>query len=295
MKDKTIPVFLYSILRVHWGYIIRQPGATAAQAAYILPPPTTVIGAFANPLARILGVPDHIEGRRRAGLPVQNRYMECLIHATLAAGAGLVPQSTAIGVATYEEPSRIMGTPYKGGGAYQAAVKRPIYMSATELLPVQAAGAASAPGALIAIAWLADISKLSECLGYTVSRRDIEAAAWGVYRLGSREGIAHIHTAGAIGEGQLEVKTDEAYRSILYQDTSCVNISRGLASRIAMIGLNYKEREYLVPSGELIGTNILTPPSRPTTFYLRDPGCRAAGSKAEVNGVRLDLYLAYRR
>ena len=296
MQAKTTPIFLYSILRVHWGYIIRQPGATAAQAAYILPPPTTVVGAFANPLARILGVPDYIEKRKaKAGLPVQNRYMECLLHATLAAGAGLVPlQAQAIGAATYEEPARIMGTPYKGGGAYQAAVKKPIYMSATELLPVQALGATSAPGTTMAIAWLLDQSRLKECLVTTPSLAELEAAAWSVYRLGSREGLANTITAGAVDQEKLDIKDRGAYRSILYQDSSCASISRGRVSIIPMLGLNYREREYLAPTGEPSGINIITPPPRPAMFYLRDPGCKAGGYRVEAGGARLDLYLAFR-
>jgi len=289
----THPVFLYSLLHVHWGYIIRQPGATAAQAAYILPPPTTVVGAFANPLARILGIPDYIGVKERTLLPVQNRFMECLIRATLAAGAGLVrTPRLSIGAVTHEEPSRIMGTPYKGGGDYQKAVKQPIYLSATTLLPVQAVGATSAPGALLAVAWLIDAERLNSCLGARLSLEDLEGAAWGVYRLGSREGIANTLMAGVLGGDGLDYP-EGVFQSVLYQDSSCVLLRRGSLSRVALISYDYREREFLVPSGEASGINILTPPSRPATFRLR-PGCRAAGTKVHFDGVQLDLYLAYR-
>jgi len=179
------PIFLYTILDLHWGYTVRQPGATAAQSAYVLPPPTTVVGAFANPLARILGVPDYVERRLLVRLPVQNRFMKCLLGATLAAGAGLLPaRSPAIGAATYEEPSRIMGTPYKGGGDYREAVRKPAYLSATTLLPVQAVGAASAPGALLALAWLVNVDVLSDCVSERVDIDMLDEACigWGAAR-----------------------------------------------------------------------------------------------------------------
>ncbi|MCE4628241.1 MAG: hypothetical protein F7C34_03730 [Desulfurococcales archaeon] len=291
MTNNDTRVFLYTILKLQWGYIVRQPGATAAQAAYILPPPTTVVGAYANPLARILGVPDYAE-RRRGGLPVRNKYMECLLASTLAAGAGLVGLGAIrVGAVTYEEPARIMGTPYKSGGSYQKAVKQPIYLSATELLPVQAAGAASAPGAVMAMAWLLDASRLEGCLRRSVSTGDLERAAWGVYRLGSREGLAHPVEAGAIAGGALDEKDRGFYKSLLYQDSLCASREEGYTVQAALLGLDYRERVYLVPSGLLGGANILTPPERAPTFYLR-PGCRAAG--ASVGGRGLELRLAYR-
>ena len=291
MSGRDTRVFLYTILKLQWGYIVRQPGATAAQAAYVLPPPTTVVGAFANPLARILGVPDYAE-RRRGGLPVRNRYMECLLASTLAAGAGLVGLGPLrVGAVTYEEPARIMGTPYKSGGSYQKAVKQPIYLSATELLPVQAAGAASAPGAVVALSWLLDTSRLEGCLRGSVSIRDLDRAARAVYRLGSREGLAHPLEAGAIPGDGLEEKDRGFYSSVLYQDSSCASREEGYTVPVALLGLDYRERVYLVPSGLLGGANILTPPERAPIFYLR-PGCRAAGASAGGRGP--ELWLAYR-
>ncbi|MCE4624522.1 MAG: hypothetical protein F7C35_01475 [Desulfurococcales archaeon] len=295
MEAHKSPVFLYSILKVQWGYIVRQPGATAAQAAYILPPPTTVVGAFANPLARILGVPDYTEKRRRIPLPVRNRYMECLLTSTLAAGAGLVPSPKVnVGVVTYEEPSRIMGTPYKAGGSYQAALKKPIYLSITELLPVQAAGAASAPDGLVAIAWLFDIERLGHCMEVEVSLEDLERAAWGVYRLGSREGLSYPLLAGAARGNDLDIISEGIYESLLYQDLSCASKRSGLTSTVPLTGLDYVEREYIVPSGPIGGVNVITPPPEPPVFYIREPGCRAAGVKVSFNGEDLNLYLAFR-
>ncbi|NPA96600.1 MAG: hypothetical protein GXO32_03240 [Crenarchaeota archaeon] len=287
------PVFLYSILMVHWGYIVRQPGATAAQAAYILPPPTTIVGAYGNPLARLLGIPDYIGPREKTNLPVQNKYMDCLVRATLAAGAGLIPSPRlSVGAVTYEEPSRIMGTPYKGGGDYQKAVKQPIYVSATTLLPVQAVGATSAPGALLATGWLVDADMLASCIGKRISLEDFEAAAWSVYRLGSREGLVHTVKAGVVETKDLD-RPEGWFKSILYQDRFCVNIRRGKFAKVTMIGYDYKEREFFVPCGEASGINILLPPTRSVTYRIL-PGCKASGTRVELAGSRIDFYLAYR-
>lgn len=81
-------VFAYARLRLHWGFIVRQPGASAAQTAYPLPPPTTVAGAFANPLARLLGIIDSYPEKREA-LPVTNMFMSCILNRLLQRQLGL--------------------------------------------------------------------------------------------------------------------------------------------------------------------------------------------------------------
>ncbi len=279
-------LFLYSIVKLQWGFIVRQPGATAAQSAYVIPPPTTVVGAFANPLARVLDVPDYLESRARPRLPVQNRYMECLLSSTIAASAGVLPAAET-GVAVYEEPSRIMGTPYKTGGDYQKAVKQPIYVSGTTLLPVQAVGAASAPNTLLALAWVLDLQGLATCLERIgvrgrLGREELERAAWSVYRVGSREGIAVVEDAGLYGGGELEVIGEGGFESILYQPADCVETTdTGYTARVTLLGLDYREEEYLVPSGGLGGASALTPPPRPLDFYLSRPGCKAVGPRDE--------------
>lgn len=269
-------VFLHATLQLHWGFIVRQAGASAAQLAYPLPPPTTVIGAFANPLGRLLDMPDAMpyggSRRRRDTLPVTNRFMECMIKAAKAAGAGL-DTSGRTGVVVYEEPSRITAVPYKGGNDYLTAVKHPIYLSAQKLLPVQAVGSASAPAALMHIAMLLDAEELSRCTGRRVTLDVLEAAVWGVYRLGSRESIASVVYAGVSMD--LEAVESGHFESILYQKAGCARPARSdLAVEVVMTDEHYKSTGYHVPVSPASNAAILTPPHRPQPFLLRS-GCRA--------------------
>ncbi len=288
------PVFLYSTLQLHWGFIVRQAGASAAQSAYIVPPPTTIVGAFASPLARILEIPDAIDPERirgrRAKLPVSNRMMLCAINSTLAAGAGLEPGS---GVVVYEEPSRISGPPYKGGGAYDRAVEKPIYESVQEILPVQAVGAVSAPNARMVIAWLVNIDELGSCMGRSVEESMLEEAAWSVYRLGSREGISSVTRAGV--DVDPEILNAGVVETILYQKEECVAPVHGAnVAGVTLLNTSYEESYYYMPAGMMSGSSIITPPPRPVKFMLRD-GCSAAIAGDALGKSRLALAFHRRR
>ncbi|MEB2835840.1 MAG: hypothetical protein GSR80_001081 [Desulfurococcales archaeon] len=281
------PVFLYSKVVLHWGFIVRQLGASAAQLAYALPPPPTVVGAFANPLARILGLGEEVD-RRLA--PAGSRVMACALKATLAAAAGL---GGPVGSAVHAEPSRIAAALYKTGGDYSRALREPAYLAADRLLPVQAEGAASAPGAILHLAWLVDLEGLSACLseaygrGVSVSSREALAAAWSVYRLGSREGLASTVVARLYGAGELEeLGEGSAFESILYQHADCVEPGEPVAS-VTLYDSSYREAVYYVPSGPS-GPSVVSPPARPALFEARS-GCRVVRPHG-----RGELAIAYR-
>ncbi len=259
------PLFLiHTRLLLHWGYMIHKPGTTAAKPAYILPPPTTVVGAYAAALAAAAGVPHRPIPKDALGPLEEFHY--CLLHATLAAAAGLAPVSDAggVGVAVYEELSRILGAPYKNPrtGSYSRALRAgPIYAlyARPEVLPVQGLGAAYAPGALLDLAWLVDAERLAECLSGGNVAELLEAAAAGVYRVGSREGLAsplhwHVYRVEVREPGSL-------FQSSLPQPIRCAWHRRGSVARIALLRIpDYKEEEYLVPS-MASGMGILLPPT----------------------------------
>jgi len=259
-------VFLYSRVRLHWGFSVRQPGATAAQLAYPLPPPTTVVGAFMNPLARLLGIGEPPARRLRgkvSGLP-----MECGLLSARAAAAGLEPGSGP-GVVVFEEPAHIIAAPFKGGNAFKQAVKRPPPLAMQELIPVQAVGSASAPDARLVLAAVLDMDALSRCLGRRVGMDLLEEAAWSIYRVGSREGLATVEEAWAASAGTRE--GGAVFSSMLYQPERCVT-AKTFVSRLVLLGMpGYQEEGFLAP-GRGSGVAVL-PPAEPGIFELRS-GCR---------------------
>ncbi len=276
------PTLLYSKALLHWGFITRVPGASAAQPAYPLPPPTTVVGAYANPLARLVEEPDSLytglashppRGRRAPTL--MPRILKCSLEATLGAGAGL---SGVIGVASIEEPSRILAGPYKGGSSYDKAVKSPPYIGAQEVMPVQAMGHTMAPGAVVEMAWLLDLDKLTRCLGMDGDRlvESLELAAWSVYRVGSREGLASIIDAKVydkpeVGEGLFE--------SILYQRADCAVPEVGDTGEVTLNEIHYVEALYYIPARGSAGALA---PGDPVVFITR-PSCKYVA----VDGIGL--------
>ncbi|MEB3851669.1 MAG: hypothetical protein LRS49_03705 [Desulfurococcales archaeon] len=268
------PAFLHSIVELHWGFTVRQLGASAAQLAYPLPPPPSVVGAFANPLARLLGLGEEVDPRRG---PAAGRVMECALRATIAAGAGLEPSGPrGVGVVVYAEPSRIAAALYKTGGDYSNAIRQPPYLAADRLLPVQAAGSASAPGARLALAWLVDVEKLSSCLQARVGLAELGEAAWWVYRVGSREGLAAALEAGVAGPGEVEVVEEGGvFESILYQPARCARPAPGSqVVRVNLYGRTYREEAYLAPT-PAGGPSGLAPPPSPAGYVLTST-CRAA-------------------
>ena len=289
---------LYTTVEAHWGYIVRQPGATAAQTAYILPPPPTVVGAFAAVLGRLLRLPDaHAGGKRKR--PVLTGLMECALQATITVGAGLLAAregGASGGVVLVEEPSRIIGAPYKGGGALNRALSKPIALSAKDLLPVQAVGAASGPGALLVLAWLLDAERLESCLGRKISNELMSVAPSSVFRLGSREGLVsvvgergHLPGYGVVSGDELEALGSGCeYESILYQPASCA-LSESPASVVSVVLLDehYREREYLVPAGPGSGPGIIYPPSSPARFRLAHGRCLAYAPQGGLRALSL--------
>ena len=271
---KPHPIFLYSKLTLHWGFIVRQLGASAAQLAYILPPPPTVVGAFLNPLARILGLGEEVSPK--AG-PAGSRAMRCALQATLAASAGL---TGTVGVTVSSEPSRISAALYKTGGDYSKAVRQPPYLAADRLLPVQAEGYAASPGAKLTIAWLLDSNIFTQCLKTEVSIKELELAAWSVYRIGSREGIASVEKARVVGPESLEAVNDGgSFESVLYQPVECVDPEpRAPVSEVTLYNIHYRESLYYVPS--LLGGPIaLAPSEKPAGFTLKG-GCKGVRPSA---------------
>jgi CRISPR-associated protein Cas5a/b/c len=268
--------FFYSKVRLHWGFIVRVKGATAAQPALVLPPPTTVVGAFAYPLARLLGLRDEPPSARKgAKKPVITDVFECFLKATRGASAGLDPMSPT-GLSSYMETTRIMGFVYKTGGQVNKVLKEPIYKSISTIMPVQPLGATYSPGGVVHIGALIDVEDLARCLGVGVD--DVEDAAvkacHGVSRLGSKEGVVSVLEA-AYGEPEA-VEGD--FYTLGYVPASMVSKRvPELVVSVYLYDLDYNLTEYYVAAGWRISSqNILTPPPGLVgKLYSTNPGFKA--------------------
>jgi len=107
--------------------------------------------------------------------------------------------------------------------------------------------------------------------------------------VGSREGLASQIVAGAVEPED----PGGRFESYLYQESSAARVEYGTVSSIVLLGLDYREREFLVPSGGVGGVNLLTPPSAPATFRA-NVGYKVLGSTVDLGGSKFKLYLAYR-
>ncbi|MEZ0346150.1 MAG: hypothetical protein ABWK01_06340 [Infirmifilum sp.] len=262
---------------LHWGFVVRQLQATAAQLALALAPPTTIVGAFAAPLLRTLGFVD--KALRRSGThKTLSAHFECALRASLAASMGVLPremQEGAAGLSVHEELSRLSAGSYKGGGAWEEALKASpgsfkFYSKfITEALPVQAVGAAYGPGVKVDLVWVFDASKLATCLsGLDISIEDLDkagvAAAYGVSRLGSKEGILSVEDAKYLRFGDAELrlaKAGEVFETHTYVPAECAEpLVGGSAATVELWDFDYQPKRFWAPA--LSNVAIVFAPSR---------------------------------
>lgn len=244
---------------LHWGFVVRMPGASAAQLALPLAPPTSVVGAFTSPLFRLLGLREKAVAGRR-DIPVLDPHFECSLRATRAAGMGIAPSTKTTGICVYQEVSRVIAAPYKAGGGWEEALKQKTYSLGfytkfvTEAMPVQAVGAAYAPGVDVDLAWVFDAATLASCLrekGVKVSPEDVDEvgklAAYGVSRLGSKEGIVSVVAASYLKNGFRRVYRKEVFSTHIYVPVSCVRHLAGAVSIVKLWDIAYKPVDVYVP------------------------------------------------
>jgi len=297
----------YTKALLSWGFIVRYRGVSAAQPALPIPPPTTVVGAFAYPLIRALEMSSHIaigsidwgEGK------LISEIMKPLLKATVSAAAGMAsPQYERahrgprvgyfkVGLAVYQELGRIIGAPYKGDTEI-GRIKKAKLMSSeffteaiTRAMPVQAVGATYAPGLKVELLWIVDAEKVSRELNVSLEKLDTVAkkAVYGVVRLGSKEGLVAIEDARYIESVRVH-KPGEKISTRLYVPKSCAELVSGNAGELVLPNLEYKLTTYYVPA-EVVSHNILIPlyeGGLAPTFRLPEP-CLAFSINSGVVSV----------
>ncbi|MGB9828166.1 MAG: CRISPR-associated protein Cas5 [Thermosphaera sp.] len=288
----------YASATLSWGFIVRHKGVTAAQPAYPVTPPTTVVGAFGYPLARLLELPIHVEKigkeekkpKRKKSEEVYtidwgegklvSEPMKPLLEATITASAAVVSPRFSIsksasasrriiqvGLAVYQEIGKIVSSPYKSGGSYQKAFSyNPMdseffTYSIPTLLPAQAVGAVYAPALKVELLWVVDIEKLSRELGVSIEKLDSVAgrAVYSVVRIGSKEGLVALEKAYYF-KNPTVLEAKEKVRTRLYVEESCIEkaLDPSRVVKITMPNLRYSTVTYHVPA--LIGSNNLIIP-----------------------------------
>jgi CRISPR-associated protein Cas5a/b/c len=270
-------IFFHSRLRLSWGFVVRVPGTTAAQPALSLPPPTTVVGAFSNPVLELLKPVKDVKRKRGETL---YQVFDCILGSTLAAGFALARENGgATGIAVIEEVSRIVGAPYKTGGEagrIKVAGKGPreFLKAVGIMLPVQALGVAYAPAALADIVWVADAERLATCLGVKVEELygDLgKVVTWGVSRLGSKEGIVVV-IQGHHGSPE-QLKCGSIFKTRAYVPADCVEPKDEDVSEVTLWGLDYRWRRYYVPF--IASGAVVYPPAEAVSYRLVSEKCYA--------------------
>lgn len=267
VESQDIGVF-YARTSLTWGFTVRYKGVSAAQPSYPIPPPTTVVGAFGYPLARLLGLNPHDKEVEKYGDGfLISPPMKAFLESTLAASAALLrTRGSAGGVSVYLEPSRIIGLVYKTGGQVERVKKAKIYTSEFYsealgvMLPVQAVGSAYAPGLVLDLLWIVDVGKLVKELG--VSRESFEKAAskavYGVVRIGSKEGLVSLHTASYYNSAKI-LSPGEKFRTRFYVDARCVEaLDKEYAPEIELPGIHYDTSRFYIAS-QSASQNLIIP------------------------------------
>jgi CRISPR-associated protein Cas5a/b/c len=268
--------FFYSLLRVHWGFSVRLKGATASQPSLPLPPPTTILGAFAQPLLKLLDIGfDHpIKYDKKDWGSVVTSSFKCFLYSALGAAMALDPENI-VGVSNYAEITRIMSLPYRTGGKVKDAIKSPIHESISFIMPVQAMGSSYSPGALIHIGAVLDIDRLSECLNVAV--KDIEdvglQSCYGVSTLGSKEGLVSVVKAYY---GEPMTYNDEINTIAYVPEGGVIALFPERFMKISLWDLDYKTKSFLIPVKLYISANLIAPPLHDDVKTLKIlPGFKA--------------------
>jgi len=270
LRDLTMSQNLrlfFSTLVLYWGFAIRYKGTSASQPAYILPPPTTIIGAYAQAILRILGTSDKIEIKKRGEGRVLSRLMNAFIESTKTASAGVIG---SIGLSYHQEISRIVASMYKGGGEisrmYRVPFSAEFYKDAIpRIFPVQAVGVVYSPGAKLRLLWIFDLDVLLHELsrnGTRLSKEEFddiaEIAKFNITRIGSKEGIAALEESNYVTEVKI-IEKDKTVRSLLYMPIEYVEpIDTTFFHEVVLTDLNYRLRSFYVPAF-LASNNVLMP------------------------------------
>lgn len=272
-----------------WGFTVRQKEVSAAQPALPLPPPTTVVGAFAYPLLRLLSVNAYTNGsdrylEHRLITPAMKHLLESTLVASASLAGGPLPDR-AVGLAVHQEFGKLVAAPYKGGGSWGKAAKTWLFTDefyetgVSQALVVQAVGATYGPGAVLELLWVLDIEQLSKRM--KVEPEDIdgvaEEAVHGVVRVGGKEGLVAVDHGRTLYDKNVKtLGPGGTFATGFYVEKDCVTpIETYLVNEVTLWGLNGRPKTFYVAS-KAASNNIVVPIVGGVTPHYRvlEP-CRA--------------------
>lgn len=289
----------YTRLMLTWGFTLRNKEASAAQPALILPSPTTIIGAFAYPLFRLLeinvfdGKEEKYEDHR-----LITPTLSALLISTRVASAGIISKNYLnryVGLAVHQEIGKLITPPYRSGGGWEEARKTKVLSDdfykkgLSQALSIQAVGSSYGPGVELELMWVFDAEVLSRKLAIDLDTIDNAAvrAVHGVVRLGSKEGLVTIDYKNSQYEKNVQIlEPGSSFKTRLYVEKECVQpVEKYLVNEITLWGLNGKLTNYYVPSTMGSNTLILPLPEEKSPHFTLIEPCRAYKLSNEVVGV----------
>ncbi|MEM0379708.1 MAG: CRISPR-associated protein Cas5 [Desulfurococcaceae archaeon] len=292
----------YTRLTLTWGFSIRHKGTSAAQPAYILPPSTTVVGAFLYPLLRAMdqlgirifeGREDYY-GKHRLITPIIKYFLE----ETKVASASLTSREDSLkntGLTTHQEFGRLVTAPYRSGGGWESARKTILFSEEfyrkgiTQAIAVQGIGVTYGPGALIELIWVFDAENICNKLKIKPGEFDkiAEKTVHGVIRVGSKESLVAVDYEKTLYDKNVVVlKPGERFKTRFYVEKRCVDpIDRHLVSEITLPGLNGEPVVYYISARIASNTLIVPQPAGYEPHYTLLESCKAYKLSNNVIGV----------
>jgi len=158
-----LPIILFVRLKPNWGYAVRRQPQSKMRINFSRPPPSTLIGALAYSLKRILGDRREIIVKDRRAISSANFVKNMLLSVNI----------------------RMIGETLNYGSLYRInMIYRGTALSAITALP--SAFTYSNRDIVLDIVYVFDESKLSL---NEIPENILERAGWGITRIGSRESI----------------------------------------------------------------------------------------------------------
>lgn len=214
----------------HWGYWVRVPGTSKQQSALPLPPPTSLIGALAFPLAR-------------KGLFADLKSQKCIAGETLSVLANGEPAPSS--AASFFADAFLGASMSLNGKAimwedinkyttvhFQTTTKdKPEEKAAggRRYLEKYRSGAISSgkvlyPKGKATVFYIVDEEKLSK-LVLPPWDRNLEEAFWSICRIGSKESIFSVNKARFV---DLSEKSDGVVKTKLYFPAAAGEVGSGI-------------------------------------------------------------------